>query len=172
MTDSTGAGDGPTQEIPRIEVRVATPDDLAAISSLIDAVTRPLLAPLCTAAELERWHASVRPSRLAELNRSGVRFFVAEVRGELAGVAALRDHHHVYHLYVEDRFRRIGVARRLWARLLLQAESEGAQALYVNAWVDAVPVYSSFGFIAVGSPTSSDGAPRQPMIRLPSGQRP
>jgi GNAT superfamily N-acetyltransferase len=86
--------------------------------------------------------------------------------------APLRDHHHVFHLYVEEAHRRRGIARRLWSYLLQQAEHEGARAMYVNAWPEAVPVYLRFGFVAVGRVTTSEGIPRQPMVRMPTLRRP
>jgi GNAT superfamily N-acetyltransferase len=163
---------GPPSPSSPVAIRPAAAADLPAVAALIRTVTDPLVVPVCTAAQLERWHASTAAERLAELTDSGVQLYVAELDDQIIGVAGLRDHHHVYHLYVAAAFRHRGIARRLWARVLDRAEREGARSMYVNAWPAAVPVYLHFGFVPVGSITLSDGIPRQPMVRMPTLRQP
>lgn len=160
-----------TPPVAQVVVRAADRGDLHAVAALIRAVTDPLVTPICTPAQLERWHASITAERLAERADAGVRLYVAVLDDRIVGVAGLRDHHHVFHLYVAEPQRLRGIGRRLWSRLLEQAEREGARVMYVNAWPAAVPVYLRFGFVAVGSVTTYEGIPRQPMVRMPTLRR-
>ena len=77
-------------------------------------------------------------------------YHVAVEGGELAGFIAIRDggdNSHVFHLFIDKRWHRQGLARRLWevARAATLARG-GSGAFTVNASNHAVPVYASFGF--------------------------
>lgn len=83
----------------------------------------------------------------AHLARGHV-YHVAEIDGELAGFIAVRERSHLFHLFVDQRWQRQGVAHRLWE--VAQAKSlEGGPlpAFTVNSSNHALPVYEAFGFV-------------------------
>jgi ribosomal protein S18 acetylase RimI-like enzyme len=103
---------------------------------------------------------------LAEQGEDGLRRFIADgyvyhvavVDGELAGFIGIRGRSHVYGLYVDKRWQRRGIARRLWdtARAVALAgvasvdpvEHSGAHPgeFTVNASNYAVALYEALGF--------------------------
>ena len=92
---------------------------------------------------------------LRENDEEGIRNYVAAGHvyhvavegGEVAGFIAIRDNSHVFHLFIDKRWHRQGLARRLWevARAASLARG-GSGSFTVNASNYAVPVYASFGF--------------------------
>jgi len=99
---------------------------------------------------------------LAEQGEDGLRRFIADgyvyhvavVDGELAGFIGIRGRSHIYGLYVDKRWQRRGIARRLWdtARAVALAGAEGDDPgahpgeFTVNASNYAVALYEALGF--------------------------
>lgn len=109
---------------------------------------------------------------LAENDEMGVRNFlarghvyhVAVVDGELAGFVAVRDHSHLFHLFVGKRWHRRGVARALWDAARAAAVAAGGDGAFtVNSSNFAVPVYEAFGFVRVGPTQCAKGLYFNPM---------
>jgi ribosomal protein S18 acetylase RimI-like enzyme len=68
--------------------------------------------------------------------------------GEIAGFIAVRDHSHLFHMFVGAKFQRQGVGRRLWEVARAQAIAAGGSGSFtVNASNYAVPVYEALGFL-------------------------
>jgi ribosomal protein S18 acetylase RimI-like enzyme len=99
---------------------------------------------------------------LAEQGEDGLRRFIADgyvyhvavVDGELAGFIGIRGRSHIYGLYVDKRWQRRGIARRLWdsARAVALARAVGDDPgahpgeFTVNASNYAVALYEALGF--------------------------
>ncbi|MGJ9419541.1 GNAT family N-acetyltransferase [Massilia sp. CMS3.1] len=92
---------------------------------------------------------------LRENDEAGIRAYVAAGHiyhvavdaGEIAGFIAIRDNSHVFHLFIDKRWHRQGLARRLWDVAREAAMTRGASGVFtVNASNHAVPVYAAFGF--------------------------
>jgi ribosomal protein S18 acetylase RimI-like enzyme len=80
---------------------------------------------------------------------AGYVYHVALVDGELAGFVGVRDRSHVYSLYVDRRYQRRGIARKLWqaARGAALDGAPGHPGVFtVNASNYAVPSYQALGF--------------------------
>jgi GNAT superfamily N-acetyltransferase len=91
-------------------------------------------------------------------------YFKGCAGGTLAGVVAVRDHGHLYHLFVAQDFQGRGWARRLWDFARQQAEVSGNPDFFtVNSTPVAVPVYEKFGFRAVGPRVETMGIAYVPM---------
>jgi len=74
-------------------------------------------------------------------------YHVAEDNGEIAGFIAIRADSHVFHLFIDKRWHRRGLARRLWHSAHDAALERGGDGVFtVNASNHAVPVYAAFGF--------------------------
>ncbi|WP_332876343.1 GNAT family N-acetyltransferase [Massilia sp. S19_KUP03_FR1] len=87
---------------------------------------------------------------------------VAEIEGRLAGYIALRPPSHVFHLFVDHRWHRRGVARALWRAACAQAAP--AAIFTVNSSPYAVPAYEALGFRCDGAAQCRNGVTFQPMV--------
>jgi GNAT superfamily N-acetyltransferase len=85
-------------------------------------------------------------------------FIVAEDGGALAGFIAIRDNSHLFHLFVARMFHRNGLARRLRHEAREEAVRRGNPGDFtVNSSLNAVAVYSAFGFVPSGCVTRVHG---------------
>lgn len=114
----------------------------------------------------------IQPKAIREFLRDPrYRYFVAETEGavrRLAGVVAVRDDSHLFHLFVGRDFHRQGLATRLWQIAKADAEAHGNNGTFtVNSSDYAVPVYERFGFVIDGERESKDGVSFVPMVLKP-----
>lgn len=78
----------------------------------------------------------------------GMVYHVARAGAELAGFIAMRERSHLFHLFVDRRWQRQGVARKLWTAAQARSLAGGPLAAFtVNSSNHAVPVYEAFGFV-------------------------
>jgi GNAT superfamily N-acetyltransferase len=143
---------------PALAIRPALLVDAPAISRLLAS-----LAHRCTVHPdgrgAERFFSGISESAVAGFIASpNYHYLVGEQDGELAGVIALRDNSHLYHLFIDARFQGQGLATVLWNHLKQHALAAGNPGEFtVNASLGAVPVYRQFGFAAVSGPIVEDG---------------
>lgn len=78
----------------------------------------------------------------------------------IEGMLAMRDHDHVYHLFVEESRHRRGIASALWAHVREQA---AAARITVNSSPRAEPLYVRFGFVPTGIEQVAGGVRFRPM---------
>ena len=91
-------------------------------------------------------------------------YFAGFIGDDLAGVVAIRDNKHLYHLFVSPQFQRQGLASQLWAHAKADALRRGnAGEFTVNSSPFAVLVYAAFGFVAVGDKVETQGIAFVPM---------
>ncbi|MGY4827677.1 GNAT family N-acetyltransferase [Sphaerotilaceae bacterium SBD11-9] len=163
---------GGSPQIAMPELTTITPAALAdaeAISALILELSAPFYdSP--TREGSEPFVASVSAqATLRNLSAGNFAYHVARAGGELAGVVALRDNAHLFHLFVAEPFQGRGLARRLWSLVEAEARKAGNPGRFtVNASLNAVPVYERFGFVRVGEIQHMHGITFQPM-RLEPG---
>lgn len=80
---------------------------------------------------------------------AGYVYHVALVDEALAGFVGVRGRTHVYGLYVDERWQRRGIARRLWDRArtaALDGAPDHPRVFTVNASNHALPFYEALGF--------------------------
>lgn len=83
-------------------------------------------------------------------------YMVAEVDGEVAGCAGLTNscnEGNIDNVVVAERFRGQGVAQKLLAELLVQAEAQGMEAFTLEVRVSNAPaihLYEKMGFVSEG----------------------
>ena len=129
-----------------MKIRPATTDDARAISALISSVAHYFtLHPQGEGAE--DFLKTIRPSSIAGyIAAENFMYFAGFVADELAGVVAIRDQKHLFHLFVAPKFQRQGIAGRLWAFAKDSAIRAGnTQDFTVNSTLYAVPFYERLG---------------------------
>ena len=101
------------------------------------------------------------------LSQEKYRYQIAHLGGQLAGVVAMRDNTHLFHLFVPRALHRRGLARQLWlaARDASLAKGE-VTAFTVNSSVYALPFYESLGFVATAPKVEADGIAYVPMQQV------
>lgn len=142
----------------------ATVFDAREISALILALSDPFFdSPSREGAEPFLASIGVEALR-GYLCADNFRYYVARTPTAIAGVIALRDNAHLFHLFVSPVFQSQGLARRLWDLARTAAQQAGNPGVFtVNASLNAVPVYQAFGFICQGGVQSKHGISFQPM---------
>ena len=106
----------------------------------------------------------IAPDKMRERLAGDYRFFLAEKKSELAGVAALRGRSHLYYLFVGKPYQQQGLARQLWLsarEVILDGGHRGP--ITVNSSTYAVPVYERFGFARSGPAEEKYGVRHHPM---------
>lgn len=147
-----------------MQVRSATEADAGPISSLIHGLSAPfLLSPDGKGAEpfLESiCELAIR----GYISAGNFSYLVAEFEGELAGVVALRDNSHLYHLFVAPPHQGKGLGRGLWLRVKQSALQAGNGGRFtVNSSLNAVSFYERLGFVPVGPKVVKHGVAFVPM---------
>lgn len=147
-----------------LTVRAASEADAQAVSELVQSVGHYFLAnPNGQGAEGFLSGISAA-AILGYISNPAFTYIMGFMGNELAGVAALRDQKHIYHLFVRPDFHGQGVASRLWQFLKSQAIAAGNPGTFtVNSSLYAVPVYSRFGFVPTSEPQVKNGIQFQPM---------
>jgi GNAT superfamily N-acetyltransferase len=146
------------------EILRATPQDAEAISLLINGLSRHFTQdPQGKGAEA--FLQTLSPTSIrALIGVPNLLYCKAVVGDRLAGVVALRDHMHLFHLFVDPAFQNQGLGRQLWLHAKATAWASGpAGGFTVNATLYAVPVYERFGFVAIGARLDKNGISFVPM---------
>jgi GNAT superfamily N-acetyltransferase len=153
-----------------MEFRAGSPADAEAIAGLIASFQSELTNDP-SGAGAEEYFASVSvQAERAYLASERYRYLLAYSDSQLAGLIAIRDGSHLFHLFVERSHQGQGVARRLWERVLEELCAPGADGGFtVNSSLFAVPVYQAFGFVPAGSIQSMHGISFLPMRRPAPG---
>ena len=95
---------------------------------------------------------------------AGIVYHVAEIDGAIAGFIAVRDKRHLFHMFVDKRYHRQGIARRLWEVARQAAIDAGNDGVFtVNSSNYALPVYQRFGFVRTAPTQESKGLRYNPM---------
>ncbi len=150
-------------------IRPATSADARRISELIHALSGPFtVSPTGEGAAL--FFASITEQAIRSyILADNFSYLVAEAGNELAGVVAMRDNSHLYHLFVAPAFQGQGLGRRLWVTVREAAVAAGEAGHFtVNSSLNAVPVYGRFGFTPSGPKVETHGIAFLPM-RLDAG---
>lgn len=146
------------------QIRLATPADAQAISTLVTVLARGFVLPGQPPATRPKLLAWLSADAIAERIALGHRHHVAELDGVIVGVVGTRDERHLHLLFVDTRHQRRGIARALW-RVARDAclDAGGPGRVTVNASDFAVAAYLRLGFMPVGSPETRDGVLTTPM---------
>jgi ribosomal protein S18 acetylase RimI-like enzyme len=144
-------------------VREATTEDAVCISGLLTALAEEFIVGEFSEEGRRHFLAHFSVEEMAgRLASTNYRFQVAEIRGTLVGVVAVRERSHLQYLFVSKACQRTGVARCLWEQACQQAGNASGR-FTVNASSYAVPAYRRLGFSPIGAVQETSGVRFQPM---------
>ena len=147
-----------------MEIRLATLADVPRISALVRDLTGKYVAHEFSRQAADRLLGSMEEPAIRGYLASGYRYHVAEDNGELAGVVAMRNERHLYHLFVAEHFQGMGLARALWQAARTASLEAGNPGLFtVNSSRFAVGMYEKFGFVRDGQVVDEWGVIYIPM---------
>ena len=147
-----------------MKVERATIADAPRISALIRELSKPfLVSPSGEGAE--PFFAAISEAAIqGYVSSSNFEYFVAGSQSQLAGVVALRDNSHLFHLFVAKPYQGQGLGSRLWQVVKTRAIQAGNPGKFtVNSSLNALPVYEKLGFIPSGPVVQTHGVTFQPM---------
>ena len=150
--------------MPSVTILAALPFDAPAISQLIVAFS-PTLTIDPDGKGAEQFLQSMTPAAIeAYIVSDDMSYRKAMIDGQLAGVIAMRDGRHLFHMFVAPPYQRRGVATALWHEVRSTVLAAGIKdGITVNSSLAAVPVYERFGFRATGVKVEQHGVVFVPM---------
>ena len=148
----------------KLTIRRARVDDAAAISALIVPLL-PLLTLEPSGAGAEKFIETMQAPAIARvLADERYDYLVGYMKHELAGVVAVRDHAHLYHLFVAVQWQGRGLGRLLWQAARKRALTKNADGAFtVNSSGFALEMYRHLGFVEAGPRAEHDGIAYIPM---------
>lgn len=150
-------------------IRKARETDAAPAHRLIGALSAPFFVSADRAGAEAFLGSMGEPALRGFMAAANFDYRVAEADGALVGLVAMRDHSHLYHLFVAPAWQGRGLARALWQQVRQAALEAGNPGRFtVNASVNAVPVYGRFGFVATGPSVEKNGIAFVPMVCNPA----
>lgn len=147
-----------------LTIRQARTGDAPAISALI-APLLPLLTLEPGGAGAEKFIDTMRPPAIARvLADERYDYHLGYVGDELAGAVAVRDHAHLYHLFVATKWQGRGFGRLLWRTAQARATACNPEGAFtVNSSVFALEMYRHLGFVDTAPRAEHDGIAYIPM---------
>lgn len=152
-----------------LNLRPAVLQDADAIAALVRDLGQSFVNPGEECLAKEFWASVNADAERAYISDPARRVIVATEGDCLAGVIALRDETHVFHLFVDRRFQNQGLGTRLWKALLAALNpAPDCSNITVNAALGARTFYRKLGFVDAGPPMSKHGVTTVPMRFEPS----
>jgi GNAT superfamily N-acetyltransferase len=147
-----------------MQIRIATSADAAPISALIQNLSGPFFLSSDRAGAEPFLDSINEQAILNYVTSNNFSYLIAEDAGVLAGVVAIRDNKHLFHLFVASAYQGTGLGRRLWEVVRSAAIAKGnAGDFTVNSSLNAIAVYSKFGFSPTSEVRQMHGISFQPM---------
>jgi len=146
-------------------IRPASLSDAAAISALLQDLTRRFIAPDCTGEGAALLLQAMSESAIAGyIQQPNFDYLLGEMNAELVAVVATRDNSHLYHLFVASHCQGKGYAAKLFAEAKARCLQRADTKIFtVNSSLYALPVYQHLGFVAVGGQRDTQGIRDVPM---------
>src|SRR3954465_3590237 len=122
-----------------ISIRPAVPDDVPMIAALLEELARLYITVEFTPSAEAKFLKSNDSASISAFIAAGFRYWVAERSGTLVGFAGVRDHSHLYHLFVAESEQHQGVGRALWQTAMHACRAAGNSGRFtVNSSNNAV----------------------------------
>lgn len=157
-----------------MKIRRAKSEDAKEISAVIKSVTHYFVIN-ADGSGAEEFLKAIEPPAIQKLIESEeFQYFVGLIQGQIAGVVAIREGKHLFHLFVAEIYQGKKLGQKLWDHVKQVVISTGNVGhITVNSTLFAVPIYERFGFRKTGEKVETNGIAYVPMaIHLPSRMPP
>ena len=142
----------------QLNIRPIAPSDIEPVADLLAALATEFILGKFAPEAQQRFLANNNAAAIRDLIACGYRYHVAELNGEVAGFAGVRDNKHLYHLFVEKSAQQCGLGRRLWHFAKHDCLNNGHRGVFtVNASDNAVQFYERLGFLRDGVVQNANG---------------
>jgi GNAT superfamily N-acetyltransferase len=153
-----------------LSIRSGTVEDAPKISEFVLGLSEEFIVREFSVAARARFIADHSEQKVKERLIGDFRFYVAEHRKSIAGVAAIRSNSHLFYLFVGKPHQRTGLARQLLAQVMADSLAQGNPGRFtVNASNHAVPAYEKLGFQRTEPTKNTDGVLYNPMVLVVAG---
>ena len=130
-----------------MQIRPLVPDDIPAAAALLRRAASEFILHESSPEEGAAFLAQHDEHGIRSNLDEGYVYHVAIADGDLAGFIGVRERSHVFHLFVDKRWQRQGIARRLWEVAREAALRAGNPGVFtVNASNVSMPFYAALGF--------------------------
>lgn len=131
-----------------ITIRIAQPTDATAISALIYTVTlKHVHDDFLTEEGKQFFLKAISTQAIRQYLETNYCYWLAESEGKLIGLIGMREHQHIFHLFVVPAAHRKGVASALWAKAQEAAIAYGYEGKFtVYSSTFAQSLYQKWGF--------------------------
>ncbi|MDX2428190.1 MAG: GNAT family N-acetyltransferase [Xanthomonadales bacterium] len=154
-----------------LRIRAAVPEDSESISKLLCGLVEKFIAKELSLQGRDFLLSTMTVDAISLNIQSGYRYHVAEVKGLLTGVIAVRGNAHLYHLFVAEQFHRKGIAKKLWQLAMNECLRDGNTGEFtVNSSAYALGVYKKLGFVVQSGPREKYGVVFYPMKLIVQSQ--
>ena len=121
-------------------------------------------APEYTQEGADRFLEFISGNQLYQMFLCGeFKVMVAKERERIVGIAALRAGCHISLLFVDEKYHKMGIGRRLVAALQQTYLADGCVQLTVNSASYAIGFYEKLGFVKTDDMKTADGITYLPM---------
>jgi GNAT superfamily N-acetyltransferase len=147
-----------------MRIRPLTDNDFPAVAQLMRSLSLEFFLDEGSLDAAERFVRDNDETGLRGFVGTGIVYHVAERDDQLLGFIAVREHQHLFHMFVDKRYHRQGNARALWTVARLAALEAGNPGVFtVNASNHALPVYLAMGFVQTQATQLVNGLYFNPM---------
>ncbi len=151
-----------------MQIRQATTSDAKNIADLIKVLALQFITPGFSVEATQHFLNANNQAAIESFFEQGFVYFVAESAGangvELMGCIGMRNHSHLYHLFIAEACQGQGLARKLWQQAMSYCEAHGNAGSYtVNSSNNAVTVYQALGFVRTAPMQQMHGVWFNPM---------
>jgi len=147
-----------------MNIRQANLKDVNQISELISDLSLKYIAPDCKSEGLNLLIRSMKPEMITQYMSTNCLYHVVEDNNQIAGVIAIRDNSHLFHMFVADKFQGKGLARMLWHHAKDLCLLNGNTGTFtVNSALNAKSVYLKLGFKPISGVRTHKGILDIPM---------
>ena len=148
-----------------ISIRRGKIQDVAKVSSLLLELSEEFIAAEFSETGKQNFLRGFTAEKIAEkMSADNFTFDLAEDDGDLIGVVAVRDHTHLFYLFVAKSHQKRGISRVLWERARIESLPYNISGVFtVNASNYAVKAYEKLGFVLKGATQETNGVLYNPM---------
>jgi GNAT superfamily N-acetyltransferase len=134
-------------------------------SKFISVVFNEYVAPGFSQDGIDEFMKYIKPDALASQLKENHFAFIATVDAEILGIIEVRNYNHVALFFVDGRFQRKGIGRKLLQKALELCNSNDSEfsKLTVNASPNSIMAYETLGFEAADGEQCINGIRFVPM---------